>query len=71
MRDEPCQVVVAIIEGEPPDPRVPLVLIEVGEPVTDQGGLAEAGRCGYQSQPMARITGSVESLGDPGASDEL
>jgi hypothetical protein len=36
------QVVVAVIEGEPPDPRVFLQLIEVGEPLTEQGGLAES-----------------------------
>ena len=68
---EAGQVVVAVIEGEPPDPGVRLPLIEVAEPVTEQGGLAEAGRCGHQSQPMARIEGGVEPLGDPGSGDEL
>jgi hypothetical protein len=43
---EACQIVVAVIEGEPPDLRMSLPLIEVGAPVTEQGGLAEASRCG-------------------------
>ena len=68
---EAGQVVVAVIEGEPPDPCVSLPLIEVGEPVAEQGGLAEAGRRGHQSQPMARIESGVEPLGDSGSGDEL
>jgi hypothetical protein len=50
---------------------VSLPLIKVDEPVTEQGGLAEAGRCGNQSEPMARVEGGVEMLGDPRSSDEL
>ena len=64
---EAGQVVVAVIEGEPANPCIWLSRIEVGEPVTEQGGLAEASRCGHESQPMARIEGGVEPLGDPGA----
>ena len=44
---EAGQVVVAVIEGEPADPRVSLPMIEFGEPVAEQGGLAEAGRSGH------------------------
>ena len=45
VREKAHQVVVAVIEGEPPDPRVSVPLMEVGEPVSEHGGLAEAGRC--------------------------
>ena len=65
------QVVVAVVEGEPPDPGVWLALIEVGEPVAEHRGLAEPGRRGHESEPVARIEGGVELLGKPRARDEL
>ena len=68
---EACQVVVAVIEGEPADAGVSIPLIEVGEPVTEQGGLAEARRCRHESQPMACVEGGTESLGEDRSANEL
>ena len=69
--EEPHQVVVAVVEGEPRDADGAPVLIELGEPVAEQGGLAETCRCGHEREPVARLEGRVELLGEPGPRDEL
>ena len=71
VRQETRQVVVAVVEGEPPDSGVCPALIKVGEPVAEQSGLAEPGRCGHQGEPVARIESGVELLGKSRARDEL
>ena len=68
---EARQVVVAVVEGEPPDSGACLALIKVGEPVADHSGLPEPSRCGHQSKTVARIEGGVELLGKSGARDKL
>lgn len=49
------QVVVRVVQGQPPNPGVWLALSQIGEPVAEHGGLSEPSRCRYESEPVAGI----------------
>ena len=61
---EPGQVVVVLVQREPGDPDLSVASIELGQPVAERRGLAEAGRRGHQGETVARVEGGIELLDD-------
>jgi len=72
--DEPARVGVGLIQRHPGDPRrlsgVPPGPGELGEPLGEQGGLAEAG--GRRDQHQSRqVVGPEQRVGEPGAVEQF
>ena len=68
---EARQIVVTVIEREPPHLGARPALLKVSEPVADHSGLPEPSRCGQKGQTLASIEGSVELLGKSRSRDKL
>jgi hypothetical protein len=71
VRQEPRQVVVPVVEGEPPGAYVRVSFTQLGDQVAEHGGLPEPSWCRHQRQAMARIKGSAELFSQSGARDGL